>query len=134
MGDTGLSDPKSTPTNGHFRVWISSRYFSSKHLARKPFQPFSHKSLRPFAQLEALGDALLDFSQLEDLMTAILILKSNKRYRQKQIFKEATKYAPGSAAASQSGEYIEYLYSKYLKEERNLEQKFSRSERKPNKN
>jgi len=67
-------------------------------------------------------------------MPAILILKSNKWYRQKQSFKQATKCAPASATASQRSEYIEYLYSKYLKDGRNLEQKFSTSEREPNKN
>ena len=65
---------------------------------------------------------------------AILILKSNKWYRQKQSFKQATKCAPASATASQRSEYIEYLYSKYLKDGINLEQKFSTSEREPNKN
>jgi len=84
--------------------------------------------------IERLSAIFLHGKSGRTIFAAILILKSNKWYRQKQSFKQATKCAPASATASQRSEYIEYLYSKYLKDGRNLEQKFSTSEREPNKN
>ena len=55
-------------------------------------------------QEELMNLALQEFvksRRKKNLLAAILILKSNKWYRQKQSFKQATKCAPASATASQ---------------------------------